>query len=136
MDEQNTAQPLNMEVTARPIEPVKNLVGFASVTFNNCFVVTGFKIFNGENGIFAAMPSKPDKSKEDGGFRDTAFPITKEFRAELIGAIATAYHAEVEKAKSAETPSIKDEMANAKKEVDKENNSRPASEKGKDKGDR
>ena len=33
------APPLQLEVTARPITPIGNLVGFASVKFNDCFVV-------------------------------------------------------------------------------------------------
>lgn len=31
--------PLKLDVSVRVIEPVKNLMGFASVKFNDCFVV-------------------------------------------------------------------------------------------------
>ena len=38
-----------------------NLKGFADVTFDNCFVVKGLKIMNGQNGIFVNMPSQEKK---------------------------------------------------------------------------
>ncbi|MFQ9663010.1 MAG: septation protein SpoVG family protein [[Clostridium] symbiosum] len=87
---------LKLEVAARPIEPIKNLVGFASVKFNDCFVVEDFKILQSDKGLFVGMPSKPDKSSKY-GYRDTAKPITAEFRKELHGAILEAYQQEVEK---------------------------------------
>ena len=97
MDEKNTnGDSLNMEVTVRPIEPKGNLFGFASVKFNDCFVVEDFRILQSEKGLFVGMPSKADKSSKS-GYRDTAKPITADFRTELTGAIMTQYHAEVEK---------------------------------------
>ena len=33
------AAPIKLDVSVRVIEPVKNLMGFASVKFNDCFVV-------------------------------------------------------------------------------------------------
>ena len=38
------AVPLKLDVSVRVIEPVKNLMGFASVKFNDCFVVENLKI--------------------------------------------------------------------------------------------
>ena len=37
------AAPLKLDVSVRVIEPVKNLMGFASVKFNDCFVVENLK---------------------------------------------------------------------------------------------
>lgn len=87
---------LKLEVAARPIEPIKNLVGFASVKINDCFVVEDFKILQSDKGLFVGMPSKPDKGSKY-GYRDTAKPITAEFRKELHGAILEAYQQEIEK---------------------------------------
>ena len=70
-----------------------NLKGFADVTFDNCFVVKGLKIMNGQNGIFVNMPSQEKK----GEYFDTAFPITKEFRQELVDAVLSEYGSEDEK---------------------------------------
>jgi len=72
------APPLQLEVTARPITPIGNLVGFASVKFNDCFVVEDFKILQNDKGMFVGMPSKPDKSNNT-GYRDTANPLPQTF---------------------------------------------------------
>ena len=70
------AAPLKLDVSVRVIEPVKNLMGFASVKFNDCFVVENLKIVQGSKGLFVGMPSQPDGK---GGYRDMAYPVTKEF---------------------------------------------------------
>lgn len=126
------ALPTKLDVTARLIEPKGNLVGFASVRFNDSFVVDDFKILQSDKGLFVGMPSKPDKGSKT-GYRDTARPITKEFRAELTEAVATAYHAEIEKlqARAAaiaapEKQSIQKQLANGAKQAAKEATARPA----------
>ena len=43
------AAPLKLDVSVRVIEPVKNLMGFASVKFNDCFVVENLKIVQGRD---------------------------------------------------------------------------------------
>ena len=52
------AAPLKLDVSVRVIEPVKNLMGFASVKFNDCFVVENLKIVQGSKGLFVGMPSR------------------------------------------------------------------------------
>ena len=42
--ENSEAMPLKLNVRVRPIAPVENLVGFATVTINDCFVVKGLKV--------------------------------------------------------------------------------------------
>ncbi len=78
------AAPLKLDVSVRVIEPVKNLMGFASVKFNDCFVVENLKIVQGSKGLFLGMPSQPDGK---GGYRDMAYPVTKEFREQLNTAV-------------------------------------------------
>lgn len=136
---EQAALPLKLDVSVRPIDPIKNLIGFANVKINDCFVVEDFKILQSEKGLFVGMPSKPDKNSRT-GYRDTAKPITKEFRAELTEAVISAYHVEVEKlqARAAavaapEKESIPKQLAEGKKRAAKENAARPAPEKS-DKG--
>lgn len=120
----------------RIIEPMKNLVGFAAVKFNDCFVVEDFKILTGEKGLYIGMPSKPDKSSKS-GYRDTAKPVTAEFRGELQGAILDVYSLAVEKLQARanavgqppEKQSIKEQLENGAKQVAKENAARPPKEK-------
>lgn len=136
---EQAALPLKLDVSVRPIDPIKNLIGFANVKINDCFVVEDFKILQSDKGLFVGMPSKPDKNSRT-GYRDTAKPITKEFRAELTEAVISAYHAEVEKlqARAAavaapEKESIPKQLAEGKKRAAKENAARPTPEKS-DKG--
>ena len=83
----------HLDVSVRVIEPVKNLMGFASVKFNDCFVVENLKIVQGSKGLFLGMPSQPDGK---GGYRDMAYPVTKEFREQLNTAVLQAYEAKLE----------------------------------------
>lgn len=131
------ALPLKMDVSVRPIEPMGNLLGFASVTFNDSFAVHDFKVLQSDKGMFVGMPSKPDKTSKT-GYRDTSWPTTKEFRAELTGAVVAAYHTEVEKLQaraaaitSPEKQSIKEQIANGAEKAAKDNAARPAPAKGK-----
>jgi len=125
--EHGTAQEFSMQVTARPITPIGNLVGFASVKFSNVFVVEDFKILQSDKGMYVGMPSKPDKSTNT-GFRDTAKPVTAEFRKELVDAIAAAYHAEVEKLQARvasiaapQKPSIQKQLSEGMEKAEKNN---------------
>ncbi len=68
-------------------------MGFASVKFNDCFVVENLKIVQGSKGLFVGMPSQPDGK---GGYRDMAYPVTKEFREQLNTAVLQAYEAKLE----------------------------------------
>lgn len=76
------------DVNIYPYEGKGSLVAFASVTFDKCFVVKGFRVFEGKKGLFMACPSEKI-GKND--YRDTAFPITAEFRETLNDAIVEAY---------------------------------------------
>lgn len=128
--------PMKLDVSVRPIEPKGNLVGFASLKINDSFVIDDFKILQGDKGLFVGMPSKPDRNSKT-GYRDTARPITKEFRAELTGAVTTAYREAVEKLQAraaavpaAEKQSIQKQLTNGEKQAEKDSTSRPFPEKG------
>ena len=129
------ALPMKLDVTARLIEPKGNLMGFASLKINDSFVIDDFKILQSDKGVFVGMPSKPDRNSKT-GYRDTARPITKEFRSELTEAVTSAYHAEAEKLQAraaaipvAEKPSIQKQLADGEKQAAKHNAARSTPEK-------
>lgn len=131
---EKAAAPLDFTVSVRPIEPKGNLLAFASVCFGNSFVVDDFKVLQSEKGLFVGMPSKPDRSSAS-GYRDTAKPITAEFRATLTGAVVAAYHAAIEKlqnraaaveAPAAEKPSIKEQLESGAKQAAEETSEQTA----------
>jgi stage V sporulation protein G len=68
------------------------LKAFASVTFDDCFVVRGLKIIEGTKGLFVAMPSR---KKPDGTYQDIAHPINNEFRSEIERIIIEKYKEEI-----------------------------------------
>lgn len=81
-----------MEITNVKIKKVskegnEKLLAFASVTFDNEFVVNGVRVIDGEKGRFVAMPNRKVKDK----FRDIAHPINTEFREKITEAVFDAY---------------------------------------------
>jgi len=72
------------------------LKAFVDVTFDDCFVVHGMKVIQGEQGYFVAMPNKKGK---DGKFRDIVHPINVAMREELEDDVLTKYEDEEKKVK-------------------------------------
>jgi len=75
------------DVRVFPVEEEK-LKGYATITFDNCFVVRDLKIIAGNSGLFVAMPSK---KRKDGSYRDTAHPLNREMRAAIEKDVLGAY---------------------------------------------
>jgi DNA-binding cell septation regulator SpoVG len=139
--EQNTAAktypPMEMEASVRlPIEPQKNLMGFANVTFNGVLTVTDFKVLkDAEGNLFAAMPSK----LVGGKYNPTTWIKGDEAKAQFQETVLTAYQAAVEKLKAraaeltGEKPApVKEQMAKAGKQAAEHNAARQGQVKGKD----
>jgi len=107
MANQEQSTGIKLAARAYPIaEPKSSTVAFASVTINDMFAVRGIKVVNGENGIFAAMPSMKDGK---GGYQDVCFPTTKELRAEINSAVLEAYNTALEKGEKNKT-SVHDQI--------------------------
>lgn len=67
------------------------LKAYADITFDDCFVVHGLKLIDGQNGLFVAMPSKKLSNNE---FKDIVHPIQPEFRAKITEVILKKYEEE------------------------------------------
>ena len=107
------AAPLKLDVSVRVIEPVKNLMGFASVKFNDCFVVENLKIVQGSKGLFVGM-------------------VTKEFREQLNTAVLQAYEVKLEQMAergSAGRASISEQLKAGKAAAEQAKAERPPKEK-------
>lgn len=85
-----------MEITEVKItlKDEEKLKAYASVTFDNAFVVRGMKVINGKTGFFISMPSR---KKSDGTYQDIAHPINNETREMIETAILERYKAALEK---------------------------------------
>ncbi len=80
-----------MEITdirIKKIESEGSLLGYASVTFDDDFVVHNIRIMSGKNGNYIMMPNRKVKTGE---FKDIVHPINTEFRRTLENSILEAY---------------------------------------------
>ncbi|MBI5623465.1 MAG: septation regulator SpoVG [Elusimicrobia bacterium] len=73
----------------------EKLKAFATVTFDNCFVVRNMKIIEGNKGLILCMPSR---KLPDGTYKDIAHPINVPFRKLLEDRVMACYQEEVKKA--------------------------------------
>jgi stage V sporulation protein G len=85
-----------MEITEVRVFPVDEdkLKAYATITFDNCFVVRDLKVIQGNNGLFVAMPSK---KRKDGTFKDTAHPLNTETREMIEAKVLAEYRKELER---------------------------------------
>jgi stage V sporulation protein G len=72
------------------------LKAFASITLDDCFVIRGLKIIQGQSGTFVAMPSR---KRKDGDYQDIAHPINNDTRKWMEEIVLGEYNAEVAKQK-------------------------------------
>jgi stage V sporulation protein G len=85
-----------MEITDVKIYPVieKKVKAYASIIFDECFIVRDLKIIEGESKLFVAMPSKKMK---DGSYRDTVHPLNSVTRQRIESMVLDAYQRELTK---------------------------------------
>ena len=84
---------LKLDVQVRPIAPMGNLMGYASVTIGDSFKIDGFRICSGEKGLYVNMPSTQDKG---GNWKDVCWPVTADFRRQLNDALIEGYSTAIE----------------------------------------
>ena len=83
-----------MDITDVKIYPVneKKVKAYASVIFDECFIIRDLKVIDGDSKLFVAMPSKKMK---DGTYRDTVHPLNTETRQRIESMVLDAYNKEV-----------------------------------------
>lgn len=89
------------EIKIRKYDNSETLKAFASVNFDDSFVVTGLTVIEGEKGLFVSMPQTKGKDSEGKErYFDIVFPITKEGRQAISEAVLEAYEKECGNKKS------------------------------------
>lgn len=82
-----------MEITKVRVHKVdrdaSKLKGYATVTIDDCFVISNIRIIEGENRLFCAMPSR--KVSED-RFEDIVHPTNQETREMFEKKILAEYN--------------------------------------------
>ena len=77
-----------------------NVIGFARIYFEDCFVVNNVTVIQGKENAFVSMPSYKTKDVDENNkpiYRDICYPVTKEFREKLYGTILETHQMEREK---------------------------------------
>ena len=84
-----------MEITDVNIYIVngEKLKAYATVVFDDAFIVRDMKIISGNNGLFVAMPNKKTK---DGTYRDVAHPLNTEMRELIETNVLNEYKSQIE----------------------------------------
>ncbi len=81
-----------MEITKVRVHKVEKegsrLKGYATVTIDDCFVISNIRIIEGENRLFCAMPSR---KVNDDKFEDIVHPTNAETREMFETAILNEY---------------------------------------------
>ncbi|NRB21966.1 septation regulator SpoVG [Candidatus Dependentiae bacterium] len=65
------------------------LKAYATVVFDNSFIVRDLKIIEGNKGLFVSMPSR---RRKDGTFRDIVHPLNSDMRKLIEDSIIQEYN--------------------------------------------
>ncbi len=81
-----------MNITEVKVYPAKDdgrLKAYATIVFDNAFIVRDLKVIEGHRGLFVSMPSR---RRKDGSFRDIVHPLNSEMRQNIENAIIEEYN--------------------------------------------
>lgn len=82
-----------MKITEVKVYPAKEngkLKAYATIVFEDAFIVRDLKIIEGEKGMFVSMPSR---RRKDGTFRDIAHPLNSDVRRMIEESVLAAFNA-------------------------------------------
>jgi stage V sporulation protein G len=80
-----------MEITEVKVFPVTDgdkLKAYATIVFDNAFIIRDLKVIEGLKGLFVSMPSR---KRKDGTFRDVVHPLNPETRRMIEDRVVAAY---------------------------------------------
>lgn len=68
-----------MKITEVKVYPANEgkLKAYATMVFDECFIVRDMKVIKSDKGLFVSMPSR---RKKDGSFKDIVHPLNSETR--------------------------------------------------------
>lgn len=80
-----------MEITEVKVYPANEgkLKAYATMVFDNCFIVRDMKIIKSDKGLFVSMPSR---RKKDGSFKDIVHPLNAETRKMIEERVILEYN--------------------------------------------
>ena len=81
-----------MEITEVKVYPAKEtgrLKAYATIVFDNSFIVRDLKVIAGNRGLFVSMPSR---KRKDGTFRDVVHPLNADTRRMIEEKVISEYN--------------------------------------------
>ena len=82
------------EVKVFPTKEIGRLKAYATIVFDNSFIVRDLKVIMGNKGLlFVSMPSR---KRKDGTFRDIVHPLNAETRQMIEDVVTQEYNRVVE----------------------------------------
>lgn len=81
-----------MEITEVKVFPAKDggrLKAYATIVFDNAFIIRDLKVIEGHKGLFVSMPSR---KRKDGTFRDVVHPLNPETRRLIEERVVSEYN--------------------------------------------
>jgi len=81
-----------MKITEVKVFPAKDngrLKAYATIVFDDCFIVRDLKVIEGNKGLFVSMPSR---KRKDGTFRDIVHPLNADTRRLIETQIVEEYN--------------------------------------------
>ncbi len=72
-----------MEITEVKVYPAKEsgrLKAYATIVFDESFIIRDLKVIEGNKGYFVSMPSR---KRKDGTFRDIVHPLNSDTRSSI-----------------------------------------------------
>jgi stage V sporulation protein G len=76
------------EVKVFPSQESGRLKAYATIVFDNDFIVRDLKVIEGNKGLFVSMPSR---RKKDGSFRDIVHPLNSDTRTMIENSVIAEY---------------------------------------------
>jgi stage V sporulation protein G len=79
-----------MKITEIKVYPANEgkLKAYATMVFDECFIVRDMKIIKSDKGLFVSMPSR---RKKDGSFKDIVHPLNVDTRKMIEDSIIEEY---------------------------------------------
>lgn len=87
-----SAKVLNMKITEVKVYPSQEngrLKAYATIVFENSFIIRDLKVIEGVKGLFVSMPSR---RRKDGTFRDIVHPLNADMRKNIEECIVIEYN--------------------------------------------
>jgi stage V sporulation protein G len=81
------------EVKVYPAKEIGRLKAYATIVFDNSFIVRDLKIIEGNKGFFVSMPSR---RRKDGTFRDIVHPLNSDMRRNIEELVIDEYKKVIE----------------------------------------